>query len=264
MTRVQKADYAILDNPRVSMNLFHPRKDIYGTSNDNNLLIPVDDGVDIGACFHMTENKNSPSILFFHGNGEIVSDYDDLGNLYNRMGINFMVVDYRGYGRSSGEPKVSSMMHDCHVILKFAKKFLSEKGYEGSLTVMGRSLGSASALELASTESSHSDFQHLIIESGFAFASPLLMILGIDPSSIGFREDKGFSQVDKISCWKGPALIIHAEHDHIIPFSDGEALFRASGGEKKELVKIPGANHNDIFMRGMDIYLEAIKNLLKS
>ena len=46
----------------------------------------------------------APSILFFHGNGEIVADYDDLGPLYNRMGINFLAADYRGYGRSTGRP----------------------------------------------------------------------------------------------------------------------------------------------------------------
>jgi hypothetical protein len=67
--------------------------------------------------------------------------------------------------------------------------------------------------------------------------------------------------VDKIKAFTKPTVIIHAEFDHIIPFSDGQALFEASGAKDKVLVTVPGANHNDIFMRGLDRYLEAIAGL---
>jgi hypothetical protein len=56
-------------------------------------------------------------------------------------------------------------------------------------------------------------------------------------------------------------VVIHAEFDHIIPFNDGQALFEAGGADDKVLVKISGANHNDIFMRGLDRYLEAVSSL---
>lgn len=274
MSTPHPPDYTTLDHPRVLVHLFHPRKDPFsGSDNNNHLLIPVAEGIDIGACVHMTEDTNSPTILFFHGNGEIASDYDDLGDVCRNMGINFIVVDYRGYGRSSGHPTVFGMMHDCHLILNFFRHFLGEKGYIGSLTVMGRSLGSASALELAASASTEipsstgtpppSTFDNLIIESGFAHASPLLEVLGISPASIGFREEQGFSHIEKIARWKSPTLIIHAEYDHIIPFTDGEALFNACGAEKKTLIKIPSANHNDIFMRGMDLYMDGIKKFLQ-
>ena len=265
MNATRHPDYTVLDQPQVLTYLFHPRKDpFYSDGHKNNLLIPVADGMEIGGCFHMTEDKKSPSILFFHGNGEIVSDYDDLGGLYNGMGINFLAVDYRGYGRSTGDPTVAGMMQDCHLILEFTLNFLKKGGYQGDLTVMGRSLGSASALELASTPSAASRFKNLVIESGFAFAAPLLETLGIPAAAIGFKEEEGFSHVEKIAKWKGPTLIIHAEFDHIIPFSDGQALFDAcgSGNGEKELIKILGANHNDIFMRGMDLYMDGIKRLL--
>ena len=49
----------------------------------------------IGARFHIA-GKEAPNILFFHGNGEIVSDYDDLGPVYNRIGINFLPVTTAG------------------------------------------------------------------------------------------------------------------------------------------------------------------------
>jgi hypothetical protein len=202
-----------------------------------------------------------PNILFFHGNGEIVSDYDDLGPLYNQMGLNFMVVDYRGYGDSTGTPTVSAMMQDCHTIFRFAEKWLGENGFTGPLLVMGRSLGSASALELAAHYPGR--ISGLIIESGFAFAAPLLRLLGA-PGEVAMQaESVGFRHTDIIRGFTGPTLIIHAEYDHIIPFSDGQALFDASGAEEKRLLKIPGANHNDIFARALTEYLTAVSEMAK-
>jgi len=57
-------------------------------------------------------------------------------------------------------------------------------------------------------------------------------------------------------------LIIHAQFDHIIPFSDGQALYDACPAKEKALVKIPNANHNDIFFRGLEQYLAAIKTFV--
>jgi pimeloyl-ACP methyl ester carboxylesterase len=176
------------------------------------------------------------------------------------MGINFLPVDYRGYGRSGGEPTVSSMMRDCHTIYDFTKKWLSDNGCTGPFIVMGRSLGSASALELASAHADKID--GLIIESGFALAGPLLRLLGVDPVSLNFIESNGFRNIDKIKQFCKPVLIIHAEFDHIIPYSDALLFLGASPSPDKSLLKIPGANHNDIFSRGFMEYMSAVKLFL--
>lgn len=256
-----RADYAVLDRPEVLSLLFHPRKD-WGVSDrgapSRDIFIPVEEGVAVGARFHMAD-KTAPNILFFHGNGEIVSDYDDLGPVYNRMGINFLPVDYRGYGQSSGTPTVTGMMKDCHVIFRFVKKWLKDNACSGPFIVMGRSLGSASVLELSASYGKEIDA--LIVESGFAYAGPLLQLLGVDTRTLGFREEEGFRNVDKIREFVGPLLIIHAERDHIIPFSDAEAIYEASGSPDKTLLKIPKANHNDIFALGFTEYMKAVKEL---
>ena len=259
MVNLTKIDYSHLDRPEILMFLFHPRPQ-WGDSPENaeDLMIPVEDDVVIGGRFHSCA-KEAPTILFFHGNGEIVADYDDMGPLYNREGINFLPVDYRGYGLSGGRPTITSMMRDCHTIFDFVTKWLEEKGYAGPLIVMGRSLGSASALELAANYEDRIDA--LIVESGFAYAGPLLRLLGIDPDSIGFKEEQGFRNIDKISQFHKPTLVIHAEFDHIIPFSDGVALFDACPSKHKRFLKIPGANHNDIFIRRLNNYMRAIKEL---
>lgn len=256
----KKQDYSILDHPRVLQYLFHPRSDFGGRAAEQtreDFMIPVDENIQVGASFHFV-SKEAPVILFFHGNGEIVSDYDDLGMVFNQVGLNFLVVDYRGYGSSGGSPTVTSMIQDSHAIFDFVKAFISRKNLTGRLCVMGRSLGSASALELA--EKREKGFDCLVVESGFALIKPLLETLGV------FLEDimtlpQGLENVDKIKKFSKPCLVIHAQYDHIIPFADGQALYDACSSENKQLLQIKGANHNDIFLRGMDLYLENLKNI---
>jgi alpha-beta hydrolase superfamily lysophospholipase len=203
--------------------------------------------------------KHDPVILFFHGNGEIVSDYDDLGPIFAQMGINFLPCDYRGYGRSTGQPTVTAMMNDCHEIFDQSIVWLRENGYTGKIIVMGRSLGSASALEIASCHPEETN--GVIIESGFAYIMPLLELLGLYEDMHGVNESSGPENYEKIKKISVPTLVIHAEYDHIIPFDDGLTLHANSGSSDKTLLEIKGADHNSIFAVGLNNYLNAVKSL---
>ena len=114
MKDISKIDYSVLDRPEVLLFLFHPRTEPPGSAVqatrserliavEKDILIPVEEDVVIGARFHMAK-RSGANILFFHGNGEIVADYDELGPVYNQLGMNLLAVDYRGYGRSTGNP----------------------------------------------------------------------------------------------------------------------------------------------------------------
>ena len=260
MKDISKIDYTALDRPEVLMFLFHPRPEPDVTSfqtaqsetriaGREDIMIPVQEAIAIGARFHMAE-KSGGNLLFFHGNGEIVADYDELGAVYNQMGINLLAVDYRGYGRSGGKPTVTAMMQDCHIIFHFVQNWLKQNNFCGPILLMGRSLGSASVLELAAAYKN-------------SIGGPLLALLGIDSASLGFKEEEGFRNVDKINYFDKPTLIIHAEFDHIIPYSDGQTLYDACPSGDKKLLKISGANHNDIFMRGMQKYLAAVNEIVE-
>lgn len=262
MTDPSNISLPTLDRPEVTRCLFHPRPEIGPSPADAvDVMIPVEENVAIGARFHPADAA-SPHILFFHGNGEIVADYDDLAPIYRQMGIGLLAVDYRGYGRSSGTPTATALVRDCHVILSYVRNWLSDNGCQGPLILMGRSLGSASVIELAATRPG--DFHGLIIESGFAFTGPLLQLLGIDVNRIGFSEDESFRNLDKIRRATRPTLVIHAEGDHIIPFSDGEALYDACAAADKIFLPIPGANHNDILFKGFKAYMKAVKTLVET
>jgi hypothetical protein len=261
MSDYSQADYSSLDHLEILQLLFHPRPEWSAPIHSEgveDITIAVEDGVSLGGKLHSTD-KSAPVILFFHGNGEIVSDYDDLGLIYTKMGINFLPVDYRGYGRSTGSPTVTNMMRGCHVIFEYVKQYLKQKGYHGPMIIMGRSLGSASALELAVNYEKEID--GLVIESGFAGILPLLRLVGVDIHRLEIGAKDDVRNIDKIRSFNKPVLIIHAEYDHIIPFADGQALFNACTSSNKRFLKIPGADHNTIFAVGMERYLEEVKRL---
>lgn len=261
MAALSFENYRTLDVPEVLTRLFHPRPELTALgppTSAEEVLIPVAAGVVVGARFYAA-GPSQPTLLFFHGNGEIVADYEELGPLYKERGLNFFPVDYRGYGRSTGTPTVTAMMSDCHVILAYIQEWLHQRTFSGPLVVMGRSLGSASALELAA---SHQDrLDGLILESAFAYAGPLLQLLGVDLPALGFSEEGGFRNVDKIRQWTKPLLVIHAEHDQIIPLAEGLELYETCPSQEKALLKVAGAGHNDILSVSFTAYMEAVARL---
>jgi len=255
-------DYSKLDQPEVLRILFHPRRETGPAAIPHNSVdidIKVDEGVQVHARFYPASTED-PNILFFHGNGEIVSDYDEIGPYYNKYGMNFLAVDYRGYGRSTGTPTATSMLADSHIVLDAVKERLKSAGHSGPLVIMGRSLGSAAAIELVASHPD--DVKGLIIESGFATTLPLLMRLGVDIAGLGITEEDGFRNVRKISTITKPTLIIHGQNDEIIPLHEAGILQAQSGARIKELQIVPGASHNTVIARAGEMYFSEIKRFV--
>ena len=251
----------LLDRPEVLAGLFHPRSG-YGPTSQADLLdlrMPMADGTVIGGRCYWADPA-ATNVLFFHGNGEIAEDYDDLGPRFARCRINFWVADYRGYGASTGSPTSSALLADSHAILRWVTGRLRDQGQTGPLIVMGRSLGSAPALELACHHPEA--IAGLILESAFAHTGPLLRRLGVNLAAFRFEERHGFRQLDKIRVVTQPTLILHAEDDHLIPLADGQALYEASPARDKQLLKIPGADHNTIFAVGWQSYRAAVETFV--
>ena len=243
----------------LSSFLFHPRKS-YQEMDEKDIQINVDDSAQVGSRFHLI-SKSVPIILFFHGNGEIATEYDDIARVYNQKNINFIIADFRGYGFSTGTPDVENTQSDAHFVLDYVLKYLKEINYSGSLILMGRSLGSVSVLELAKRYPH--DFSGLIIESGFANEEPLFKLIGTTAEQAGFTKEDGFLNGDKIKKYAGPLLVIHAEQDHIVPFSQGELLYNLCPSENKKLLPIPNANHNNILGVNPQKYFEEVGVFVK-
>lgn len=261
----QTDDMWWMDIPEYLVVLFHPRCDVaqpVGGAKFEELLIPVEDNVVISGRLYEADKKR-PTILFFHGNGELASDYHDIAGIYLYNKINFIPVDYRGYGKSTGMPTVKTMLTDAVKICRYVKNLLNKKEYTGPLVVMGRSLGSASVLEIASKVP---DLIHgIIIESGFAGIIPLLQRLGgkVDLKNPVITE-RGIDHLEKIKVYSGPTLILHGALDQIIPYTEAEALYNASSAKHKKLVRLERADHNTVFTTSMRIYMQTIIQFLRT
>jgi len=249
-----------LDRPEILQFIFYPRREEGGQRPPNAIdcQVEVEEGVRIGCRFYIA-GPNCPNLLFFHGNGEIAADYDYVAPYYNQKGINLFVADYRGYGQSTGSPTYSNMLRDAHGIWSRFRDILEERSFQGPLFVMGRSLGSASALELAT----HYGYQlrGMIIESGFASISRLFQHLGLPlVSTIG--EDPRFSNLIKARSIDLPALIIHAEKDLLIPLREAQDLYDNLASSDKQLLVIPQADHNDIMVVGAERYFNSLAEFI--
>jgi len=255
----EQSDYRAFDRPELLQFVFFPRKDFSSPlPGSYDYRIPVDSGVSISCRFYVHGYK-SPSILYFHGNGEVVSDYDFVAQLYRGRSINIFVADYRGYGASDGSPTFSSMVADSHPIFQGFLKVLEEDAYSDRVFLMGRSLGSVSAIELAAAYPDK--VAGLIIESGFASTVRLMTRLGFPQDLLGIK-DFGFPNRSKIEKVALPTLLIHGEYDSLIPLTEAQDLYEHSPAGNKRLVVIPQADHNDIMIRDMDLYFGAIQEFV--
>jgi pimeloyl-ACP methyl ester carboxylesterase len=219
-------------------------------------MVPVEPDVSISCRFYPV-SPGSPCILYFHGNGEVACEHDWIASLYNREGIGLFVADYRGYGLSDGRPTFSSMTADAHTIFNFFLEAVRSSGQSEPLFVMGRSLGTQSAVELVLRHPEH--LRGLIVESGLANVARLASLFGLSSERLRGLEEAISARVRSIAL---PALIIHGERDSLIPQSEAGALHEEIGSQEKRLVIIPGADHNDIMLVGMDQYFVAIRDFV--
>ena len=244
--------FSYLDNSRAIQAAFYPRTAAKTNSpNAENLDIEVAPGVSLGArLFYFQPDR--PSLLFFHGNGEVVTDYDQIAGIFHQVGLNLFVVDYRGYGWSGGRPTFRSLYEDS---FKAADYFLKKIGKGPRPFLMGRSLGSGPATLLAVKRPG--DFAGLILESGFA--DPLLLF-----ERLGFVYERDKNKARELMSnelmmkkLKLPVLFLHGEKDVLIPATNARTNYEAVSHNRKTLKILPGVGHNDIMLRTQD-YFQAI------
>ena len=250
-------DYSILDRPEILRVVFYPRRDWTSPpAGASDHLVPVEPGVSISCRFYPA-SAGAPCILYFHGNGEVACDHDWIAPLYNREGIGLFVADYRGYGRSDGTPTFSTMAADAHPIFEFFRNTVRSLGHSEPLFLMGRSLGSHSAAELAFHYPEN--VTGLIVESGSSNVARLARLFGLSSEGLADLGETLSARVRSITL---PALIIHGERDSLIPVSEATTLHEEIGSQQKRLVIIPAADHNDIMLRGTEQYFSAIRDFV--
>jgi uncharacterized protein len=249
---------SLLDHPVLASRLFFPRH----AELDQPFFVTAADGVSRLACFRATPHPGAPTLLHFHGNGEVVADYvPDMAEELARLGVNVLFAEYRGYGGSTGSPALGGMLDDAAAVLAASGESIDH------IVLFGRSIGSLFAIELAAR---YPNVLGLILESGIA--DPLERTLfRVSPEELGTTlaelEAAIAERLDhraKLGRYAGPLLVLHAANDRLVLPSHAErnvAWGGAAAGEK-ELVLFSRGDHNSIFLSNHDGYLASLRRFL--
>ncbi|WP_437955441.1 alpha/beta hydrolase [Sorangium sp. So ce119] len=227
--------------------------------------IPVAPGVTLGARWHLADPR-SPTVLAFHGNGETVPDYDDIAGAWQQLGLNFFIVDYRGYGWSGGRPTLRSLHDDPAHVAAFFERELAEKSREAGLDrppkplLFGRSLGSSPASRIARDRGDA--YRALILESGFSDVRHLLALFQIDLGELRDEAHRRLSNSELLRHVEIPVLSLHGAHDSLLPPFHARENHAAVPHENKELRLIDGAGHNEL-LSFASAYFGAIRGFLQ-
>jgi fermentation-respiration switch protein FrsA (DUF1100 family) len=241
---------SLLDHPAVSENLFYPRPAFRSPrAGMRDLMVEVAPGVRLHARLHEAGDAVAHVVLF-HGNGEVVSDYDDAAGSFARAGAALSVIDYRGYGRSEGQPSLRTLLTDARPAFEGVRAQLSPL----PVIVMGRSLGSACAAELCGTLPEAP--AGIIFESGFSDVAGFARRRGLPASMIAQADIDAISPLKKLAGCHAPLLVLHGELDQLIPSAEGRAAYEASAAKDKRLALVPGRGHNDVSLH--EVYWEEL------
>lgn len=226
----------LLDHDIVSQRYFFPRREPLADP-----FVVAVDGAELH-CYRRAPHDGAPTVLHFHGNGEVVADWaSDFAPALIDAGVNVVLAEYRGYGGSTGRPQLVRMLDDA-VAVADATGVAPER-----LVVYGRSVGSIYALHVAAERRVGA----LVIESGISDVLERL-VLRLDPRELGTTAPELRAAVAevcdhraKIAAHAGPALILHARGDDLVPPVNAEEL-AAWAGERAALHLFGEGDHNTI------------------
>ena len=222
-------------------------------------MLETDDGVKLNSWFLQNE-KAVATVLYLGGNGFLMVKSRPLIEAYSKIPVNLLLVDYRGYGLSSGEPSVAGVMSDAKAAFQFLKEL--EASASGPIFVHGHSMGSFLSAYIADTE----------VVEGYILESPIADVDGWTKSLVprilrpfirfdiddAIRNQNNSERVKNIEI---PLLIIGGNKDDITPFSMAETLYIKSSSVSKKLVEIENGNHNNLPV--YSIYRETILEFIQ-
>jgi uncharacterized protein len=245
---------SILDHPLIASRYFFPRPDAF----PNPRWIAAADGSKL-ACYYQEVNPAAKTVLYWHGNGEVVADYlPDLPAWMAQAGYNLLLAEYRGYGMSTGRPALVSMCEDVSAILQ------SLGIPDRQIVLFGRSIGSLYAVHGVSR---HPQVAGLILESGVADVTERFF-LRVQPEELGLPRavlvealQRSFDYAAKLRDFQGRTLILHTRHDELVHVRHAERLY-AAAPEPKTLHIFDQGGHNDIFYWNRTAYRQLVETFL--
>lgn len=232
---------SIFDSDMFNGSIFFPRAARSRTPpGARDLLVTVASGVDLHLRLH-SQLGTVATVLYFHGNGELVSDYDSLASTFARsVQVDLAVMDYRGYGQSGGAPSFRALLSDAAAVADRVRAELPGR----TLIAFGRSLGSVCVAELAGQ--ARPVFSAFVLESGIGDLVALLRRHRIaSPDTLPEEDLRDFCPLRKLARCTRPTLVLHGAEDRLIPVEEARSAYNALQGPRS-LTVIPDRGHNDI------------------
>jgi len=219
--------------------IYFPSRDVWGSPRDvglayEDVFLETDDNVRIHGWYVPKEGARL-TVILCHGNAGNIADRMGTIKLFHLAGLNVLAFDYRGYGRSSGNPSEQGTYADAEAAWRYLVDVRDAE--PARIVLFGRSLGGAVAIELATRHTPGV----LVVESTFTNLAdvgrmhyPLLPVKWI----LSYRYDS-LAKVGAIHC---PKLFVHGRADTLIPIANGRRLFDAAAAPK-HFIETPG-DHN--------------------
>lgn len=218
-----------------------------------NISFETIDGLKLTGWFIPKENSRGV-LLFCHGNAGNIGHRLESIQLFNRLGLEIFIFDYRGYGESEGKPTENGTYLDAEAAWKYLVN--ERKIKQDKIVIFGRSLGGGIASWLASGYTPRA----LILESTFTslpdiaaaryWFMPIRLLMRIK-----------YNTMDRISNLNCPILVAHSRDDENIPVIHGQRLYQ-NASKPKEFLEITGT-HNDGFITSGALYEDGLNSFIR-
>lgn len=219
------------------------------------LRLETEDGETLAAWWvPAPAEKPRGAVLLLHGNAGSIADRIIYLPHFTAMGYGVLLIDYRGYGRSSGSPDEEGTNVDART----AWRWLSERGFAAEdIVLVGESLGGALAAELAARVQPRA----LLLLSTFTSVNDLGSEL-YPWLPVRWISRFGYDTLQGVKEYRGPVLVVHSRDDEIVPFAHGQRL-QAAAGARGQLLEMRGG-HNDAFVFGKPEQVTVVAEFLRS
>ena len=229
--------------------LYFPDKKIGATPDKiklkfDEITLETADQVKINAWW-LPNDKAKATLLFSHGNAGNISNRLEKLKIFHDLGLNVLIYDYRGYGKSEGKPNEKGLYADAQAANDYAVK--EKKIPADQIISYGESLGGAVAAHLAAGNKAKA----LILDS--TFSSLEEMAKERMPLLAGLAKGK-FDTLASLKKTECPVLVLHSPDDEVVPYKQGRSLFDTAK-EPKSFVKLSGG-HNDGFWKSKNVYIK--------
>lgn len=201
------------------------------------LRIASGDGKARLSALHFKVDQPKGVVLYFHGNAGHLADWGWISQDFLESGFDFLIMDYRGYGKSSGSLSEKALYSDAEVFYDYVK----QKYPEEQIILYGRSLGTTFATHVAAKNNP----SQLILETPF-YSMVDLAQMRFPMFPIRWLLRYPFPTHKFIGGVKCPITIFHGTKDRIVPYSNGKKLAKLIPESQLRFITIPEGKHNNL------------------